>query len=183
MINWNKLDKIIVRIMLILILFVMEASNLIIYNITSHFVSIILCVLTCILGLVIFIISSFNIISTTYYNLIVFLLVSLLEAFLCSSLLNYYIFFEISVLPIFIIILGWGYQPERLKASLIILFYTVSGSLPLLISILVLLNNGGSVRVLLVSLCNVKIDFALYLWYFALYVIVWNTMKSKSDQG
>jgi NADH-ubiquinone oxidoreductase chain 4 len=39
----------------------------------------------------------------------------------------------LSLVPMFLIILGWGYQPERLKARLIILFYTLTASLPLLV--------------------------------------------------
>jgi NADH-ubiquinone oxidoreductase chain 4 len=50
--------------------------------------------------------------------------------------INFYIFFEASLIPIFLIIIGWGYQPERLQASLYILFYTLFASLPLLIVIL-----------------------------------------------
>jgi NADH:ubiquinone oxidoreductase subunit 4 (subunit M) len=37
-----------------------------------------------------------------------------------------------------IIILGWGTQPERLTASLYILFYTFSSSFPFLVFILAL---------------------------------------------
>lgn len=40
--------------------------------------------------------------------------------------------FEISLIPIFILVIGWGYQPERTKASIRLLFYTLTGSLPLL---------------------------------------------------
>lgn len=47
-------------------------------------------------------------------------------------MLIFYIAFELSILPIFLIILGWGYQSERLSASLRIIFYTLSASIPLL---------------------------------------------------
>lgn len=50
--------------------------------------------------------------------------------------INFYIFFEASLIPIFLIIIGWGYQPERLQASLYILFYTLFASLPLLVVVL-----------------------------------------------
>jgi NADH-ubiquinone oxidoreductase chain 4 len=52
---------------------------------------------------------------------------------LVLKILYFYVFFELSLVPIFLMILGWGYQPERLKAGLIILFYTLVASLPLLI--------------------------------------------------
>jgi len=45
----------------------------------------------------------------------------------------FYIFFEVRLIPIFILIMGWGYQPERINASMYILIYTIFASLPLLI--------------------------------------------------
>ena len=52
--------------------------------------------------------------------------------FFSSESLNIYVIFEMSVLPIFIIILGWGYQTERLEARIRLIFYTITASLPLL---------------------------------------------------
>nr|UZC55574.1 NADH dehydrogenase subunit 4 [Pyganodon grandis] len=69
----------------------------------------------------------------------------LVLCFSVSSLLNFYIMFEFSLIPILMIILGWGYQPERLQAGKYMLLYTVSASLPLLILIIVILVKGGSV--------------------------------------
>lgn len=56
--------------------------------------------------------------------------------FYSFRVINFYIFFEASLIPIFLIIIGWGYQPERLQASLYMLFYTLFASLPLLVVIL-----------------------------------------------
>lgn len=49
-----------------------------------------------------------------------------------NSFLGFYIIFELSLIPIFILVIGWGYQPERMKARISLLFYTLTGSLPLL---------------------------------------------------
>lgn len=46
-----------------------------------------------------------------------------------------YFFFECSLIPIIILILGWGYQPERLQAAGYLLMYTVCASLPFLMSL------------------------------------------------
>ena len=59
-------------------------------------------------------------------------------SFLSHSLLIFYLFFEASLIPIFWIIITWGYQPERLLARLIIFFYTLASSFPLLALILIL---------------------------------------------
>nr|YP_010626033.1 NADH dehydrogenase subunit 4 [Inocellia cheni]WBK02792.1 NADH dehydrogenase subunit 4 [Inocellia cheni] len=60
----------------------------------------------------------------------------LILSFLSMSLLGFYIFFESSLIPILFLILGWGYQPERLQAGIYLLFYTLFLSLPMFISII-----------------------------------------------
>lgn len=64
------------------------------------------------------------------------LLFRLLVTFSSLNYLLFYIIFEISLIPTLILILGWGYQPERIQAGVYILFYTLSLSLPLLGSLL-----------------------------------------------
>jgi len=51
--------------------------------------------------------------------------------FLTSSLVLLYISFEISLLPLVLLLVLFGYQPEKLQASMFLLAYTVIGSLPL----------------------------------------------------
>ena len=48
-----------------------------------------------------------------------------------KSVLLFYAFFEIRILPITLILYLYGYQPEKLQASLFLLLYTVIRSLPL----------------------------------------------------
>ena len=77
-------------------------------------------------------------------SLFLFLLVNMLIlfflvlAFFSSKVVNFYLFFEGSLIPIFLLVLGWGYQPERLQAGVYIFFYTLFASLPLLLVILLL---------------------------------------------
>lgn len=52
-----------------------------------------------------------------------------------------YIMFEASLIPTFILILGWGNQPERSQAGIYILIYTVIASLPLLLAFLIWSNH------------------------------------------
>ena len=59
--------------------------------------------------------------------------------FRASGFFTFYFLFEASLAPIFLLVLGWGYQPERLNARLSLLLYTVVASLPLLLRV-VLLN-------------------------------------------
>ena len=76
--------------------------------------------------------------NTMSYNFVInLILVSLFFLFYTSSFLSIYIYFEFSILPIFLIIIGWGYQTERVRARLALIFYTVSASIPLLIFIII----------------------------------------------
>nr|YP_009144463.1 NADH dehydrogenase subunit 4 [Asbolus verrucosus]AKJ52249.1 NADH dehydrogenase subunit 4 [Asbolus verrucosus] len=66
---------------------------------------------------------------------ILLLMWSLFMTFGSMNLFLFYIFFEFSLIPTLILILGWGYQPERLQAGVYLLFYTLLASLPMMISI------------------------------------------------
>nr|YP_009663644.1 NADH dehydrogenase subunit 4 [Diorhabda carinata]QCW06689.1 NADH dehydrogenase subunit 4 [Diorhabda carinata] len=74
-----------------------------------------------------------------YHNLflmiLVILLLSLYLTFSSLNLFIFYLFFEISLIPTLILIMGWGYQPERLEAGIYLLFYTLLMSLPMMIMI------------------------------------------------
>ena len=66
-----------------------------------------------------------------------FVVISLAVMLYCTfrrvSLLSFYVFFESRLIPTLFLILGWGYQPERVQASIYLLFYTLLASLPLLV--------------------------------------------------
>lgn len=53
------------------------------------------------------------------------------------------------MVPTFILILGWGYQPERLQAGMYMMLYTITASLPLLVLILYKFELCGTSRFLL----------------------------------
>nr|ALO77355.1 NADH deshydrogenase subunit 4 [Anthaxia sp. ANT01] len=82
--------------------------------------------------------------SNFFVFVILFLLISLILAFSSMNLFIFYLFFEISLIPTLILILGWGYQPERLQAGIYFLFYTLFASLPMLVSIFYLYKNYNS---------------------------------------
>lgn len=75
-------------------------------------------------------------------RLIIFLLLSLFLIFSSSNILVFYLIFEISLIPIFWAVLGWGGQPERLPAAIRLLIYTVTASLPLLMVVVILSFQG-----------------------------------------
>nr|YP_010184810.1 NADH dehydrogenase subunit 4 [Nipponacmea fuscoviridis]QHE50294.1 NADH dehydrogenase subunit 4 [Nipponacmea fuscoviridis]QVH34247.1 NADH dehydrogenase subunit 4 [Nipponacmea fuscoviridis] len=55
--------------------------------------------------------------------------------FLVSSLLWFYVLFEASLIPMFLIIAGWSPYRERIEATYYMVVYTVGASLPLLLVI------------------------------------------------
>lgn len=75
---------------------------------------------------------------------IIFLILFLVLTFSVSNVFLFYVFFEFSLLPTIVLILGWGYQPERLQASIYIIIYTVRASLPLLIGLFTIFFSNGS---------------------------------------
>lgn len=92
--------------------------------------------------------------------------------FLRVNIIIFYVFFEISLLPTLILIIGWGYQPERLQAGIYIMLYTVRISLPLLVRLIILSNIYLSYNILLVinlNYLNFLYDVNI-LWFFRLLI-------------
>nr|AOY39872.1 NADH dehydrogenase subunit 4 [Hypothenemus sp. BMNH 1039866] len=75
-----------------------------------------------------------------FIYVVLFLLMSLFITFSSLNLLVFYLFFEISLVPVFILIVGWGNQPERLMAGMYLFFYTLLASLPMLVGLFYLKN-------------------------------------------
>nr|QGU85475.1 NADH dehydrogenase subunit 4 [Bactrocera carambolae] len=90
-----------------------------------------------------------------YKNLFLFnvliLLIFLVLTFSSMNLFMFYLFFESSLIPTLFLILGWGYQPERLQAGVYLLFYTLLVSLPMLVGIFYLYNNLNTMNFYLLS--------------------------------
>nr|YP_011015283.1 NADH dehydrogenase subunit 4 [Athousius wudanganus]UBS91005.1 NADH dehydrogenase subunit 4 [Athousius wudanganus] len=66
---------------------------------------------------------------------VLMLLMSLFLTFGSMNLFIFYVFFEMSLIPTLMLILGWGYQPERIQAGLYMFFYTLLASLPMMVAI------------------------------------------------
>nr|YP_010160189.1 NADH dehydrogenase subunit 4 [Dicaeum concolor]QRH16809.1 NADH dehydrogenase subunit 4 [Dicaeum concolor] len=75
-------------------------------------------------------------------------------AFSASELMLFYIAFEATLIPTLILITRWGSQPERLNAGIYLLFYTLASSLPLLVAILHLQNQIGTLYLPMLKLSH-----------------------------
>nr|WHM51844.1 NADH dehydrogenase subunit 4 [Cahuallitermes intermedius] len=105
---------------------------------------------------VLMILASESVFRSGYFSgFFVFVIIALTVMLYCTfssiSLLSFYIFFESSLIPTLFLILGWGYQPERVQAGIYLLFYTLLASLPLLVGILFVYNSLGSLCLFLLS--------------------------------
>nr|YP_009754980.1 NADH dehydrogenase subunit 4 [Scotonycteris zenkeri]QIP53262.1 NADH dehydrogenase subunit 4 [Scotonycteris zenkeri] len=86
-----------------------------------------------------------------YITTLILLQIFLIMTFMTTELILFYISFEATLMPTLIIITRWGGQTERLNAGLYFLFYTLVGSLPLLIALIYLQNTTGSLNMLLMQ--------------------------------
>nr|YP_008144494.1 NADH dehydrogenase subunit 4 [Liobagrus anguillicauda]AFH37586.1 NADH dehydrogenase subunit 4 [Liobagrus anguillicauda] len=87
----------------------------------------------------------------SYITLLASLQTFLILAFGATELIMFYVMFEATLIPTLIIITRWGNQTERLNAGTYFLFYTLVGSLPLLVALLLLYQNTGTLSMLIIQ--------------------------------
>nr|YP_010417414.1 NADH dehydrogenase subunit 4 [Hemichloridia euprepia]USF12112.1 NADH dehydrogenase subunit 4 [Hemichloridia euprepia] len=95
---------------------------------------------------------------------IIFLLIMLYLTFSVMNMFMFYLFFEGSLIPTLLLIVGWGYQPERIQAGMYLLFYTLFVSLPLLMGIFYVYNEMSSMMFYFLKFLNMN----LYMLYFSM---------------
>nr|YP_010042745.1 NADH dehydrogenase subunit 4 [Ophidiaster granifer]QPC56390.1 NADH dehydrogenase subunit 4 [Ophidiaster granifer] len=90
----------------------------------------------------------------TFISLIFIILISLILTFSSLELSLFYIAFETTLLPTLALISRWGAQKERYQASIYFLFYTLIGSLPLLIALISIYYNLNTISLPSIFLNN-----------------------------
>nr|QWV61263.1 NADH dehydrogenase subunit 4 [Dudusa sphingiformis] len=116
---------------------------------------------------VLMIMSSENLYKGDYYvNFflfnVIFLLIMLYLTFSMMNMFMFYLFFEGSLIPTLLLIIGWGYQPERVQAGLYLLFYTLFMSLPLLMGIFFIYGEMNTLMMYFLKFLNLNY-YLLYL--------------------
>nr|AIW80938.1 NADH dehydrogenase subunit 4 [Cheirogaleus crossleyi]AIW80942.1 NADH dehydrogenase subunit 4 [Cheirogaleus crossleyi]AIW80946.1 NADH dehydrogenase subunit 4 [Cheirogaleus crossleyi]AIW80950.1 NADH dehydrogenase subunit 4 [Cheirogaleus crossleyi] len=94
----------------------------------------------------------------SYLSMLIFLQMFLIMTFTATELILFYILFEATLIPTLVIITRWGNQTERLNAGLYFLFYTLIGSLPLLVALIYTQNSLGSLNMATMTLCNQELS-------------------------
>nr|UOX27629.1 NADH dehydrogenase subunit 4 [Nippolachnus piri] len=74
---------------------------------------------------------NFKVFYSLYFNLLMFFFILIFYfCFFSNNFIMFYIFYEINLIPVIILIYGWGYQYERFSAGFYLFMYMVFYSLP-----------------------------------------------------
>jgi len=73
-----------------------------------------------------------------------------------NKIVYFFIIFELSIIPIFLVITGWGYQPEKIRAAYALFFFTAVSAGPLLITLIMSFYQNINLEVNFLSLFNVN---------------------------
>jgi NADH-quinone oxidoreductase subunit M len=109
----------------------------------------------------------------SFYALILFMSFAMAGTFLVSDGLLYYIFWELSLIPIYFIALIWGNgdAEERKKAVVKFFIYTLAGSLFMLVAFVYMYQKAGSF--LLEDLYKVNLSATEQLWIFLAFFLAY----------
>lgn len=76
-----------------------------------------------------------------------------------SSILIFYILFEASLIPMFLLVIGWGSRLERSRAAYYLFFYTFISSILMLLSIVKLYILTGTLNIEILACSNIPIFY------------------------
>jgi NADH-quinone oxidoreductase subunit M len=111
--------------------------------------------------------------SKSFYALILFMSFAMAGTFLASDGLLYYIFWELSLIPIYFIALIWGNgdTEERKNAVVKFFIYTLAGSLFMLVAFVYMYQKAGSL--LLEDLYKLNLSATEQLWIFLAFFLAY----------
>ena len=109
----------------------------------------------------------------SFYALVLFMAFAMTGTFLAADGLLYYVFWELSLLPIYFIALIWGNgdADERRKAVVKFFIYTLAGSLFMLIAFAYLYQKTGNF--LVGDLSSVKLSVTEQFWIFLAFFLAY----------
>ncbi len=146
------------------------------YHLGIDGISLLLIVLTTILT-VLAILSSWNSITTGvkgYYISMLLLETGMIGVFCALDIFLFYIFWEVMLIPMYLIIGIWG-GPRKVYAAIKFVLFTMFGSLLMLVAIIYLLfaykNFSGEYSFDLLKLIQMPIPYHTQLWLFAAFAL------------
>nr|ALO20727.1 NADH dehydrogenase subunit 4 [Proboscidactyla flavicirrata] len=99
-----------------------------------------------------------------FYILLFTIIFPVVLFFSSSNLMIFYITFETTLIPMFLMIGIWGYRQEKIRAAYYFFFYTLIGSLLMLLSIFKIYNLTGTLNYH--NLLTIEIPEYLQFWLF-----------------
>lgn len=108
-----------------------------------------------------------------FYSLVLFMEFAMVGCFLSSDALLYYIFWELSLIPIYFLIVIWGNGEfeKRRKAAVTFFVYTFAGSLFMLAAIIYMYKVTGSF--LLQDFYNANLSLTEQIWIFVAFFLAY----------
>jgi NADH-ubiquinone oxidoreductase chain 4 len=98
-----------------------------------------------------------------------FIILVLLLCFYFFDILLFYIFFELSVIPIFIYIIGWGGDKMKIFAALYLFFFTFFSSLLFFLGLFFIYELDGRMDFIILFYLNIN-NMVDYFFYFIILV-------------
>ncbi|MDU1889179.1 MAG: NADH-quinone oxidoreductase subunit M [Dysgonomonas sp.] len=107
------------------------------------------------------------------YSLVMFMAFAMCGAFLSSDALLYYVFWEMSLIPIYFIIVLWGNDEiaKRRKAAMTFFLFTFAGSLFMMAAIIYLYTKTGSFQ--LEAFYNANLSTTEQIWIFLAFFLAY----------
>jgi len=94
-----------------------------------------------------------------------FLQWSVIASFLMLDILGFFLFFEITLIPIYFLVLVWGSRERRVRASYLISIYTLFGSIFLFFNLLYIYSKTGTTDYELLLTVNFTEQDQKFLWF------------------
>nr|UGN61597.1 NADH dehydrogenase subunit 4 [Janus megamaculatus] len=82
---------------------------------------------------------------------LMFMILMLIMTFSVLNFMSFYLLFESCLIPTLFLILGWGYQVERIQAGIYMVMYTMFFSLPLLFILFYVAEDLGSLDMIYIN--------------------------------
>lgn len=106
----------------------------------------------------------------SFLSILTVFFVFLVLVFLCRRFILFYLVFEIAVVPIFIVIIGWGYRINRSQSAVYMFLYTFLFSIPFLFFLLLIYSIGSGIEFPLLFYTT-SMGFSGFLFWF-MFVLV-----------
>ena len=130
-------------------------------NSLTHNLGTILISLTAYLNIICVLVSMDSIKANIKYFLLLLIILFfiLLGLFVTENILIFYVFFESSLIPMFLLVIGWGSRIEKSRAAYYLFFFTLISSVLMLISIIKLYLLTGTLSIRFLSCISIPIYY------------------------